>query len=67
MNKEDKIGAFWTRDSKSGQRYLSGHIEWKGEKIAITAFKNSYKEEGSKQPDFIIYKSMKQGEKEEVF
>lgn len=55
--KKDKIGAGWTKISQKGNRFISGQIEHNGDKIPFIMFKNSYKEEGSKQPDFIIYAS----------
>ena len=67
MDKKDKIGAAWKKVSKKGTKFLSGEIEINGFKTPIVMFVNSYKEEGSKQPDFIIYKSEREGKEEEVF
>jgi hypothetical protein len=59
MDKEKKIGALWLHVTKDGtKKYLSGKVDGK----EIVVFKNGYKEEGSKQPDWIIYVSDKQEE-----
>lgn len=47
MNK-DKIGAIWKKD-----KFSSGVIEWKGEKINIVIFPNTYKDKEN-QPDYNI-------------
>lgn len=57
MDKKEKIGAAWTKVSQKGVKFLSGQIDHNGEKIPFIAFRNTYKEEGSRQPDFIIYAS----------
>jgi uncharacterized protein (DUF736 family) len=55
--KKREIGAVWLRKSKQGNSYLSGSIKngEASEEIRIVIFKNSYKEEGSNQPDYRIY------------
>ncbi|MEO5367900.1 MAG: DUF736 domain-containing protein [Magnetococcus sp. WYHC-3] len=68
MDKKDKIGAAWKKVSKKGVKFLSGEIEINGFKTPIVMFVNSYKEENSKQPDFIIYKSERsETHEEDVF
>jgi len=53
QNKND--GGLWERFSaKTGVAYLSGSIEINGQKHSFVALKNTYKEEGSKKPDYII-------------
>ena len=53
QNKND--GGLWEQVSaKSGVTYLSGSIEINGQKHSFVALKNTYKEEGSKKPDYII-------------
>lgn len=48
-DQNEKRGALWLKESKSGQKYLNGYITVEGEKILITAFKNDkYEEEGNK-------------------
>jgi len=49
--KLEKVGAMWSRTSKSGNDYFG--IDFNGE--AYMALKNNFKE-SEKQPDFIIYK-----------
>ena len=53
QNKND--GGLWEQVSaKTGVTYLSGSIEINGQKHNFVALKNTYKEEGSKKPDYII-------------
>lgn len=56
MNNENKIGALWKKQSRSGVSFMSGKINWRGENIKITVFQNSYKN-NDKQPDFNIIAS----------
>lgn len=50
----DKIGSLWLTTSKDGNtKYLSGNIEWKGEKFYISVLKNNLKNK-DKQPDYHI-------------
>lgn len=54
--KLEEAGAFWIKTSKTGTQFLTGKIKSKsGEEISVMVFKNKYKEEGSKQPDYRIY------------
>lgn len=51
-----EAGAFWSRKSKSGNSFLSGSFKTaSGEEVKVMIFKNSYKEKGSKQPDYRAY------------
>lgn len=52
MNKSD--GGMWIKTAKSGLEYFSGLIEINGCKYNFAAFKNTYKQDGSKQPDYTI-------------
>lgn len=73
MADSNNIGALWLKTSKSGMKYFSGVIEWKGEKFYISIFKNNKKTKDN-QPDYNIlwnredYKSDNQNsfENEEV-
>ena len=48
-----ELGALWVNTKQnSGEKYLTGHI--KGEKVIV--FKNRFKEENPKAPDFRIYR-----------
>ena len=57
MDKANKMGAAWVKTSKKGDKFFSGQIEIGGVKTQFVMFKNSYKKEGSKQPDWVMYKS----------
>lgn len=67
MEKEKKIkyGAMWSRMSENKKKYYKMSIDTKNmmddngnipEEVKIIAFRNFFKEEGSKQPDYILYK-----------
>lgn len=58
MDKTD-IGALWVRKSKKegGEDYMTGTVSIGGVAYQVVVFKNSYKKEGSSQPDFRIYPS----------
>lgn len=62
MNKENQIGALWVHETKKGKKFLAGKV---GEKD-IVVFKNGFKEEGSKKPDWIIYESDRRAVEERV-
>ena len=49
--KKQSIGGLWINTSAKGDEYLSGDIE--GRKVII--FKNTWKKEGEKTPDWRIY------------
>ena len=52
--KNDKIGALWSKTSKDGKtKYMSGVIEIDGMKYKIAVFVNGKKQE-EKHPDFNI-------------
>lgn len=51
------IGGLWTKKDKNGNHFFSGMVEVGGVKQDIVIFKNKWKEEGSKQPDWKILKS----------
>jgi len=54
-----ELGALWLNvNQKSGEKYLTGQIN--GEKVIM--FKNKYKEDNPKAPDFRVYKQKEQGE-----
>ena len=56
-SKKQSIGGIWIRESKSGDRYVSLQVEVNGQKVNLVGFKNKYKEEGGKQPDYKLYPS----------
>jgi uncharacterized protein (DUF736 family) len=54
--KLEEAGAFWIKTSKTGTQFLTGKVKSKtGEEISVMVFKNKYKEEGSRQPDYRVY------------
>ena len=56
----NSIGAFWKQTTRDGQKtYLSGSVQLTptSEKIKVIVFANKNKPEGSKQPDFRMYRS----------
>jgi len=55
---EEPIGSLWIQQGKRGE-YLSGVVN--GAKVII--FRNTYKQEGSKQPDWKVYARKSLGEK----
>lgn len=56
-SKQKDIGAVWVRESKKGEKYISMQVTINGEKISLVAFKNTFKAEGSNQPDYRIFPS----------
>ncbi len=58
-----KIGALWLGSGKNG-KFMSGRIEVSEvEEIRILVFKNNYKDEGERRPDYIIYEPETEAEK----
>lgn len=57
---EKDIGALWLRESKNGNKYMSGVVEIDGQKHPIVIFKNKYKEQ-EKHPDYRIFPSQPRG------
>ena len=55
-----ELGALWLNvNQKTNEKYLTGHIN--NEKVIM--FKNKFKDENPKAPDFRIYKQKDQEEK----
>lgn len=67
MAEEKTIGALWIQKSqKNGKTFLSGNIKLEeGEKIKVIVFRNDRKEEGSKQPDYRIFRQKPMTKKDE--
>lgn len=55
MSDKKKIGALWNKTIPSGKDLMTGNVEINGEKIKISVWKNGFKTEGTRQPDYIIY------------
>ena len=52
-----EIGALWVNAKPGGDKYLTGHIN----KEKVIVFKNKFKEENEKAPDFRVYKQKELG------
>lgn len=52
-----KVGALWLKTSRRGDKFMSGIIEVGNGVKNLMVFKNGYKEESSKHPDYVIYES----------
>lgn len=52
-NKEDELGGLWEKQTRNGDTYLNGKI---GDQ-AVVIFRNTYKQEGERTPDWRVYKS----------
>ena len=48
------FGSLWTGKDKNGNTYLSGELNLIFTKVRVGIFKNTNKEEGSKQPDWRV-------------
>lgn len=53
--KKQPIGALWEKETRQGATFFSGNIEWKGEKIKVTIFQNTFKKAGEKTPDWRVF------------
>ena len=54
LGRDSERGALWTRESKTGEEYMTGEVTVDGKKIEIVVYRNGYKEE-DRHPDFRIY------------
>lgn len=52
-----EIGALWVNAKPGGDKYLTGHIN----KEKVIVFKNKFKEDNEKAPDFRVYKQTELG------
>ncbi len=61
-----QLSGLWFKDSKNGQTYLTGSIDSEKikelissisneDKVFISIFPNSYKEDGDRKPDWVLY------------
>jgi uncharacterized protein (DUF736 family) len=57
---EQNIGALWLKDKANGGKYLTGNIEIDGVKHKIVVFKNDFKKDGEKTPDYRIFPARQQ-------
>lgn len=56
VEQKDKIGALWIKSSRGGAEFMSGEVEIAGVKHRITVFRNGYKNDTNKQPNYHIYR-----------
>jgi hypothetical protein len=49
---DDKIGALWIKE-KDGKVYMTGDVNG----VQVVVFRNTYKAEGSREPDWRVFKS----------
>jgi hypothetical protein len=61
--------ALWKNKSKKGMDYITGYVQINDIQYKISIFKNDFKKEGSKEPDFkgVIDKIDKKGGEESPF
>lgn len=52
-----ELGALWVNVNAGGDKYLTGHIN----KEKVIVFKNKFKDENAKAPDFRVYKQKELG------
>lgn len=52
-SKDDEIGGLWESATKDGKVYLRGKID--GQDVVL--FRNEWKKEGERTPDWRVYKS----------
>lgn len=53
--KEKSVGGLWVNEREGKGKWLSIQIELDGEKYKLVAFKNSYKQDNEKQPDYRVF------------
>lgn len=56
--REDELGVLWLKEAQaSGKKYMSGRLTIGDESVAVVVFKNEYKQEGERTPDYRVYRS----------
>ena len=55
-SQQDKIGALWIKQSRGGAEFMSGEVEIDGVKQRVTVFRNGYKTDANRQPDYHVFK-----------
>ena len=51
-----RVMGLWENTDRKGNRYLSGNLT---NSVRVMIFKNSYKAEGSRDPEYIVYVSQR--------
>ena len=54
-SQKDKIGALWIKQSRTGVEF-SGEIEIDGRTQRVTVFRNGFKTDTNRQPEYHIYR-----------
>lgn len=56
-DKLQELGGLWCRVSGSGENYMTGNVTLNGETTQVVIFKNKFKKDGERTPDYRIYLS----------
>ncbi len=63
MNQQDaksgliRVMGLWENSDRRGNKYLSGNLT---QSVRVMIFRNSYKQEGGRDPDYIVYISQEE-------
>lgn len=56
--RNDELGGLWLKEAQaSGKKYMSGRLTIGDESVDVVVFKNEYKQEGERTPDYRVYRS----------
>lgn len=55
MDKQNEIGGLWLNESQKGTKYMAGKLSMNGQEVKVVIFKNTFKKEGEKTPDYRVY------------
>ncbi len=51
-----RVMGLWENSDRRGNKYLSGNLT---QSVRVMVFRNSYKQEGGRDPDYIVYVSQR--------
>lgn len=51
-----RVMGLWENSDRRGNKYLSGNLT---QSVRVMIFRNSYKQEGGRDPDYIVYVSQR--------
>lgn len=57
MNRDDELGGLWLKTSQAGKKFMSGKLTLNGENVEVVVFKNEFKKDGERTPDYRVYRS----------
>jgi uncharacterized protein (DUF736 family) len=57
MDRDSELGGLWLKTSNAGNKFMSGKLTINGELIEVVIFKNTFKQEGERTPDYRVYRS----------